>query len=82
MTQIENPNETVSETSKVLETVSIPNVSSISSHKQVTKRKVKFHAYDISKNCRDFGKEHKYVNRGTYLKCTRCGSSRTLKMAK
>ena len=44
-------------------------------------KKVKFHAYDKSKNCRDLGKEHKYVNRGSYLKCTRCGSSRTLKKA-
>jgi len=79
MTQIENTNETVSEIPRVSETVSIQTESSISSLKPVTKRKVKFHAYDISKNCRDFGKEHKYVNRGTYLKCTRCGSSRTLK---
>src|SRR5690348_7045912 len=46
------------------------------------KTRQKFHAYDMNKNCRDFGKEHKYIDRGTYFKCTRCGSSRTKRPTK
>ncbi len=45
-------------------------------------RTIKFHAYDKEKNCRKFNKEHKYIKRGTYFKCTRCGSSRTIKPSK
>jgi len=77
MTQTENPTDISSVITE--QTLPISNVVS-----PVTKkaRKVKFHAYDAAKNCRDLGKDHKYVNRGSYLKCTRCGSSRTLKTAK
>lgn len=63
-------------------TLPISNVvSPVTKAPKVRKPKVKFHAYDKAKNCRDFGKEHKYVNRGSYLKCKVCGSSRTIKKA-
>ena len=43
-------------------------------------RKVVTHGnlYKKGMSCVKQGKEHNYINKGTYLKCTVCGSSKTL----
>jgi hypothetical protein len=78
----ETKNETI-DVSSVINEPTLQNRNVVSTIAKVRReRTIKFHAYDKEKNCRKFNKEHKYVKRSTYFKCTRCGSSKTIKPTK